>query len=51
MLSRVRLHAAQPEAVAAGALRRPTMLDIVVLAIIAAFFAGAVAYVHACDRL
>jgi hypothetical protein len=27
------------------------MLDIIALAITAAFFAAAVAYVHACDRL
>jgi len=27
------------------------MLDILVLALTVGFFAGAVAYVHACDRL
>ncbi|MBP2292970.1 hypothetical protein J2851_002752 [Azospirillum rugosum] len=32
-------------------LRRPIMFDIVALAITLAFFAGAIAYVHACDRL
>jgi hypothetical protein len=28
-----------------------SMLDILVLAITVGFFAGAIAYVHACDRL
>ncbi len=28
-----------------------TMLDLLVLAITVGFFAGAIAYVHACDRL
>ena len=30
---------------------RPTMLDIVALAITVAFFAASIAYVHACERL
>ncbi|MBP2228721.1 hypothetical protein J2847_002012 [Azospirillum agricola] len=33
------------------AYRRRTMLDILVLALTAGFFAGSIAYVHACDRL
>jgi hypothetical protein len=28
-----------------------TMLDIIALAITLAFFAGSIAYVHACDRM
>ncbi|MCW2243267.1 hypothetical protein M2351_007928 [Azospirillum canadense] len=36
---------------ARDAVRRATMLDVIMLAITAAFFAGAIAYVHACDRL
>jgi hypothetical protein len=31
--------------------RQETMLDIIALAITLAFFAGSIAYVHACDRL
>ncbi|TWA73004.1 hypothetical protein FBZ82_102606 [Azospirillum brasilense] len=41
-LTRARLSGRAPEA---------TMLDIIALAITAAFFAAAIAYVHACDRL
>jgi hypothetical protein len=32
-------------------IRRKTMLDIIVLAIAGGFFAGAIAYAHACDQL
>jgi hypothetical protein len=32
-------------------LRGPTMLDIVMLAIVAGFFAISMAYVYACERL
>lgn len=31
--------------------RRPTVLDIISVAAVVGFFAVAVAYVHACDRL
>ncbi|QCO05103.1 hypothetical protein D3867_24215 (plasmid) [Azospirillum argentinense] len=41
-LTRARLSGRAPEA---------TMLDIIALAITAAFFAASIAYVHACDRL
>ncbi len=34
-----------------GAPPEATMLDIIALAITAAFFAASIAYVHACDRL
>lgn len=36
---------------AVDAPRRPPMLDIVALVLVLGFFAGSIAYVHACERL